>query len=106
MGNDQKPRRSSCIVFEPHNFKILPHGYDTPQLKNIAIPAIASSLHNLKILPTCQLDFWGVSNPTKFFLEIGRNYVSIMIFIISVTNVTIITVLCHTMLFALDILCL
>ena len=67
MGNDQKPRRSSCIVTEPHYFKILSfllHGYHFLQLKNIAIPAIAFSPHNFKILPTCQLDFWGVSNPT------------------------------------------
>ena len=33
--NDQKPRCSSCIVTEPHNFKFLQfplHGYHTPQL--------------------------------------------------------------------------
>ena len=67
MGNDQKPRFSSCIVIEPHNFKILSfflHGYHTSQLKNIAIPAIAFSPHNLKFYQTANWNFWEVSNPT------------------------------------------
>ena len=66
MRNDQKPRCSSCIVIEPHNFKImlfLLHGYHIPQLKNIAIPAIPSSLQNFKILPTCHMEFFCFSNP-------------------------------------------
>ena len=56
-----------CIVIEPHNFKILSfllHGYHTLQLKYILIPAIAFSPHNIKILPTHQLEFFRVSNPT------------------------------------------
>ena len=51
--NDQKPRCSSCIAIEPHNFKILPfllYGYYTPELKNFAIPDITFSLHNFKLL--------------------------------------------------------
>ena len=53
MGNKQKSRCPSCIALEPHNFKILPFllfRYDTPQLKNITIPAFAFSLHNSKLL--------------------------------------------------------
>ena len=62
------------------------HGYRTLQRigKIHVIPAIAFSPHNIKILPTCQLHFLGVSNPN---LEIGRNYMSIIITIIS--NVTV-----------------
>ena len=63
--NEQKPRCSSCIATEPHNFKILPfllHGYHTPKLKNIAILAIAFSLLNLKLLPIRYLNLFGVSN--------------------------------------------
>ena len=55
MGNDQKPRYSSCMAIEPHNFKILAfllYGYHSLQLKNIAIHAIAFSPHNFKLLPT------------------------------------------------------
>ena len=55
MGNDHKPRCSSCMAIEPQNFKILAfllYGYHTPQLKSIAIPAIAFSPHNFKLLPT------------------------------------------------------
>ena len=43
MGNNQKPRSSSCMVIEPHNFEILPfrpNGYLIPIFLNIAIPAI------------------------------------------------------------------
>ena len=46
MENDKKPRCSSCVAIEPHNFKFLAfllYGYHDPQLKNIAIPAIAFS---------------------------------------------------------------
>ena len=55
MGNDQKPRCSYCITTESHNFKILAfllYCDYTPQLKNIAITAIAFSPHNYKLLPT------------------------------------------------------
>ena len=47
--------------YKTYNFKIFPfllHGYHTPQLKNIAFPAIAFLSHNFKILPTCQA-IWG-----------------------------------------------
>ena len=57
----------AVIAIEPHNFKILPfllYGYDTPQLENITIPAIAFSIHNFKLLPISQLKFFGFSNPT------------------------------------------
>ena len=50
MWNDQKRRCSSCMAIEPHNFKILAfllYGYHSPHIKNIAIPAIAFSPHNL-----------------------------------------------------------
>ena len=74
MGNYQKPTCSSSIAIERHNCKIsafLLNGYHTPQLKNIAIPAIAFSLHN----------FQGLLIPLNFFG--GRNYVSILIAIVS-----------------------
>ena len=63
MGNDQKPRYLSYMIIETHNFKILSfllHGNHTPQLKNIAIPAIA-------FLLTRQLEYFWVSNLTYFF---------------------------------------
>ena len=63
MGNVQKPMFSSCIVTEPHNFKILPfllHAYHTPQLKNITIPATVFLPYDFKF---CQSANW-VSNPT------------------------------------------
>ena len=66
-GNDPKPRCSSCIVNEPHNFKILvflQHGYHVLKLKNIAIPSIVFSPDSFKILPTCQLEYFRVSNPS------------------------------------------
>ena len=93
MGNDQKPRCSSSIVIETRNFKILPflpHGYHTPKLKNIASLAIAFSPHNFKVLPTCHMELFWVSNQTFFGGgegEIGRNYASIIITIIS--NITV-----------------
>ena len=63
MGNDQKPMCSSCIATEPHNFKILAFllcAYHTPQLKNIAIPAIAFLPQNFKLLSTRYLEFFGL----------------------------------------------
>ena len=41
MGNDQKPRCSSCIAIESHNFKILAfllYGYHIPRLKKYCYP--------------------------------------------------------------------
>ena len=87
MGNDQRPRCPSCIVTETHNFKIFPfliHGYHNSQLKNIAISAVTLSPHNFTILPACQIEFFWVSNTT--FLG-DRNYVSVLITIISKINV-------------------
>ena len=94
------------------------HSYWTPQFCNSSYMVII--LYNLKILlsllllsqPTIQKFFqpanWifvGLVIPLifyyLFFLEIGRNYASIIITIISNT-----TVLVSTVLFALDILCL
>ena len=63
------------------------HDYHTPQLKNIAIPAIAFSPRNFKSLSICHMEFFGVSNLTYIFLEIGRNCVPIVITVIS--NVTV-----------------
>ena len=63
------------------------HGYHAPQLKNIAIPAVAFSPYNFTILPTCQLNFFCVSNPIWFCLEKGRNYVSTITIITS--NITL-----------------
>ena len=43
-------------LLNPHNSKILAfllYGHHSPQFENIAIPAIAFSLHNFKLLPTC-----------------------------------------------------
>ena len=59
-GNDQKPRFSMCIVIEPHNFKfcVLSYMVITLHNLNIAISAIAFSLHNFKILPMSQFDFF------------------------------------------------
>ena len=65
--NDEKPRYSYCIVIEPHNIKVMLyhlHGYHTPEHKNIAIPAMAFSPYNFKILPISHMEFFWVSNPT------------------------------------------
>ena len=43
--------------------------------------------HKFKILPTYHIEFFCFSSPTFFFLQIGRNYVSILTTII--TNVTV-----------------
>ena len=69
MRNDQKPRCSSCIAIESHNFKILAfllNGYHTPQLKNIAIPAIAFSSHSFKLLPTAYWNFFELAIPLNY----------------------------------------
>ena len=67
MGNDQKLTCSSCIVIETHDLKILPFSYMVIRLvhlKNIDIAATAFSPHNFKILPTCHMEFFWLSNPT------------------------------------------
>ena len=81
MGNDQKSRCSFCIVFEPHNFKILPfllHGY---QKYCYPHPTIS------KCYQPITLSFFGLIIPLNFFLEIGRKYESIIITVIS--NITV-----------------
>ena len=96
MGNDQKPRCSSCIAIEPHNFKILPfflYDYHTSQLKNIAI-----SLLLLSLLTGIN---W-VSNPTQFFLEKDRNSASIIITIISNIIVLVSHVICFEYLMSIS----
>ena len=53
--------------YEIHNFEILPvllRGYDTAQLKNIAIPVIVFLPQNFKMLRTCYMEFLWVSNST------------------------------------------
>ena len=68
------------------------HSYDTLQhIEKIhVVPAISFSSHNIKVLPTHQLDFFGLVIPLNFFLEIGRNYVSIII--TTIGNITV----CHS----------
>ena len=68
MGNGQKPRCSSSMITA------------IPQFENFAIPLITHSTHGFFF-------FWGgVTNPAYVFLEIGRNYVSVTVTIIS--NIT------------------
>ena len=66
------------------DFKIslfLLHGYNTPQLKDIAMSAITFLPHNFKLLSTHQMEFLVI--PFNLFLEISWNYVSIIITIIN-----------------------
>ena len=97
----------------PETYVLILHScYWTPQFQNFAIPpkwlshsitqrycypSIALSLHNFKLLPICWLGFLGLVIPLNFF-KIGRNYVSIIVTIIS--NITLLQ--CY---FALDIYC-
>ena len=46
-------------------------------------PCITFSLHNFKLLPICQLEFLGLVIPCVFLLRFLRNYVSIIVNIIS-----------------------
>ena len=67
--------------YKTYNFKIFPfllHGYHTPQLKNIAFPAIAFLSHNFKILPNW--NFLGLVVPLNFF----ERYVEIVSIIITI----------------------
>ena len=86
----------------PETYMLILHScYWTPQFQNFAIPpkwlshsitqrycypSIALSLHNFKLLPICWLGFLGLVIPLNFF-KIGRNYVSIIVTIIS--NITL-----------------
>ena len=55
-------------------------------IKNIAIPAIAFLPHNFKIIPATWI-FFRLVIPINFFMEIGRNFASIIITIIN--NITV-----------------
>ena len=63
------------------------HCYHTPKLENVTILAIAFSPNNFEILQTYHKKFFRLSNLTELFWGIGRNYVSIMITILS--NITV-----------------
>ena len=83
----------------PETYKLILHSYWTPQFQNFAIPptwlsshsitqrycypCITFSLHNFKLLPICQLEFLGLVIPRVFLLRFLRNYVSIIVNIIS-----------------------
>ena len=77
---------SSSIVIKSHNFKILLfliYGYHhTLWLKDIAIPSLLST-PQFQTFTNLLIGIFGVSNPTYLFFEIGRNYVSIIVNIIS-----------------------
>ena len=63
---------------------VIIYGYHIPQPKNIAIPPMTFSAHNFTILPTFHMEFFRIDNPIYFFFfEIDRNYMSIIITIIS-----------------------
>ena len=87
IGNDQKPRYSSCIivmVMELHFFKILPsllHGYHgilIPQFQNLTNFS-PWNLFGLLIPPFIFL---------LFFLEINRNYIMLIMITIA-SNITV-----------------
>ena len=88
---------SSSIVIESHNFKILLfliHGYHhTLWLKDIAIPSLLST-PQFQTFTNLLIGIFGVSNPTYLFFEIGRNYVSIIVNIISNNTVLQCYLLC------------
>ena len=89
MVNDQKPRSSSCIVIEPHNFKFLSfllHCYHIPHLKNFAILILAIFTSQFKNFTNHSHEIFLVGCSPWFFFE-DRNYVSIIITIIS--NITV-----------------
>ena len=85
------------------NLKVFLHNYWTTHFENFAIPptwllshsitqrycypCITFSLHNFKLLPICQLEFLGLVIPCVFLLffllRFLRNYVSIIVNIIS-----------------------
>ena len=89
----------------PETYKLILHSYWTPQFQNFAIPptwlsshsitqrycypCITFSLHNFKLLPICQLEFFGLVIHCffvclfAFFLRFLRNYVSVIVNIIS-----------------------
>ena len=92
----------------PEIYKLILHSYWTPQFQNFAIPptwlsshfitqrycypCIAFSLHNFKLLPICQSEFLGLvilffCCCFFVFLRFLRNYVSIIVNIVSNNSV-------------------
>ena len=86
----------------PETYVLILHSHWTPQFQNLAIrlislshsitqrycyPCIALSLNNFKLFPICLLEFLGLVIPRNYFFEICRNYVSVIITIIS--NITV-----------------
>ena len=89
----------------PETYNLIPHSYWTPQFQNFAIPptwlsshsitqrycypCITFSLHNFKLLPICQLELLGLVIHCFLvclfvcFLRFLRNYVSVIVKIIS-----------------------
>ena len=75
---------------ETRNFKILPfvlHGYQTPQLKILLSLLFLSHPIISKFYQHTKWNFFGFVIPLNIFLEIGRNYVSVIITIIN--NITV-----------------
>ena len=75
IGNDQKPRYSSCMVMviEFRRFiylSTLTHCYHTPLVQSIAIPAMAFSLHKFKILSILHHGILSDRYPLNFYLFI------------------------------------
>ena len=77
--------------------------YPTPKLKNVVILAVTFSPLISKFYQLVTWNSFGLVIQFKFFLEIGRNYASITITIIS--NITDYCVT-HKMLYILNVLCL
>ena len=100
---------------------LIPHDYPnptiskfchTPQLQNIAIPAMALSLRNFKNLLTLHMEcFFQIGNPTYFFFLLRKVetmcqwFISLLV-LLNVLLISIIILLSYKMLFSLDILCL
>ena len=55
---------SSCILY--FLIILIMYDYHIPQLKSIAIPAMAFSPHNFTILPNFHMKFFRIGNPTFF----------------------------------------
>ena len=96
MGNDQKPMCSSCIAHlcaHPALNPTISKFYHSSYMVIITLynSKILLSLHyfltpEFQIFTNLLIGFFGVSNPTYFF-EFGRNYVPIIVNIISNNSV-------------------
>ena len=86
---DPTSRNLGRLVIKVPNFKIfsfcilyfliilIMYDYHIPQLKSIAIPAMAFSPHNFTILPKFHMKFFRIGNLTFFFeieLYVNFNY--------------------------------